>query len=112
MPLSAQDSGFSQGAMLSLYAGQRLAPACAGILAYSGALVGPVVAASPAATPPICLIHGVHDDVVPASASRSADIALKEAGYAPDLHILPALAHSIDAAGLQKGLEFLQTCLR
>ena len=63
--------GFSQGAMTALFTGLRLAPACAGILAYAGALPGPgSLTTEILARPPVLLVHGEADEVVPAAASR------------------------------------------
>jgi phospholipase/carboxylesterase len=51
--------GFSQGAMVALHLAFRRAQACAAVLGYSGALLGPeVLAAEMTAAPPVLLVHG------------------------------------------------------
>jgi phospholipase/carboxylesterase len=58
--------------MLALHAGLRRAQAPAGILGYSGELVAPpehrdqVIARAAGTPPPILLVHGSRDDVIPA----------------------------------------------
>lgn len=95
--------GFSQGAMLALAAGlaAEVPPAC--ILAYSGALLaglGP-------GRPPVLLVHGEADPVVPASASRVAASALEAAGIPVEPLFTPALGHGLDDAGIAAGAAFL-----
>ena len=57
--------GFSQGAMMVLYAGLRRMTAPRAILAYSGALIAPEQLASRSNSAPVLLVHGLGDDVVP-----------------------------------------------
>lgn len=100
--------GFSQGTMMSLYAGPRRAHKIAGIVGYSGALLGAESLNGPAIQkPPIHLIHGEADDIVPVSAYRHAAAALKENGFDVSGHTTPYLPHSIDDDGIESGLHFL-----
>lgn len=100
--------GFSQGAMTVLFTGLRRPGAPRAILAYSGALLAPeTLAAELAARPPVLLIHGEVDDVVPPQRSRDAEQALKRAGVTVDSHFIPGLGHGIDDMGLALGAEFL-----
>lgn len=105
--------GFSQGAMVALYAGLRHRAQLAGILSYSGALYGAedLAMLADATKPPVCFIHGVADDVVPSEASHMADHALKQMGYETELHLCQGVGHSIDDYGLRKGAAFLQRVL-
>jgi phospholipase/carboxylesterase len=106
--------GFSQGAMTALHAGLRRAVPPRAILAYSGALLapegiaGPGIADSGASLPPVLLVHGEADEVVPAERSRQAAAALRAAGVAVDTLFCPRLGHGIDDAGLSAGALFLQ----
>jgi phospholipase/carboxylesterase len=100
--------GFSQGAMIVLHAGPRRAVTPRAILAYSGALLAPELLAQTQSRPPILLVHGEADDVVPASRSRAAECALRAAGFAVDSLFCPRLGHGIDEAGLAAGALFLQ----
>jgi phospholipase/carboxylesterase len=100
--------GFSQGAMVALFAGLRGAvPAPASILAYSGALL----AAEIAARPPVLLVHGEADEVVPAMASRQAARALQAEGVPHELLLRPDLGHGLDDAGLAAGTALLTRSL-
>ncbi|MCK8783052.1 prolyl oligopeptidase family serine peptidase [Roseomonas sp. NAR14] len=101
--------GFSQGAMTALFAGLRRPVPPAGVLAYSGALAG--VAATPRAAPPVLLVHGEADDVVPVAASRAAEAALRRIGLPVEAHYTPGLGHGIDEAGLLAGARFLRRVL-
>jgi phospholipase/carboxylesterase len=101
--------GFSQGAMTALHAGLRRAVPPRAILAYSGALLAPEgIADSGASLPPVLLVHGEADEVVPAERSRQAAAALRAAGVAVDTLFCPRLGHGIDDAGLSAGALFLQ----
>lgn len=100
-------SGFSQGCMLSLYAGLRMSIKPRGILGFSGAMpVSPPQAGTDA--PEIVLVHGVEDAVVPVSATQLADNQLKEMGYTVSTHILPGLPHGIDERAIHIGMETLK----
>lgn len=100
--------GFSQGTMLALHAGLRRTPQIACILGYSGMLVGPeALAAEITAKPPISLIHGQYDEVVPYASMGTAKAALEAAGVSAQTHTRPFLGHSIDMEGIQAGSEFL-----
>ncbi len=109
--------GFSQGTMLSLHVGLRLLPPPAAILGYSGIIAGPEFLAADrqargiSAQPPILLIHGEADDVIPATALESTTNALSEAGLTSSWHLSPNLGHGIDMEGLALGGRFLQQAL-
>ena len=98
--------GFSQGTMMSLYVGPRREPKIAGILGYSGALVGEA-GLNGENGPPIHLIHGEDDSVVPVSAYHKAVQLLTEKGYEIGGHTTPGLDHSIDSKGIESGAKFL-----
>ena len=101
--------GFSQGAMMALYTGLRRPAPLAGIMAYSGMLIGAeALPQEIASRPPVLLVHGEVDEVVPAAASRQAESALRGAGVPVESTFSPALGHGIDDAGLSAGALFLQ----
>ncbi|HET9148027.1 MAG TPA: phospholipase [Acetobacteraceae bacterium] len=101
--------GFSQGAMTVLFTGLRRPVPPRGILAYSGALMAPeTLAAEITGKPPVLLVHGKADPVVPVSRSQEAERSLREAGVPVQSLYPPQLAHGIDEAGLSAGALFLQ----
>lgn len=101
--------GFSQGTMMALEVGLAWPQAFAGIIGFSGALVGFEVAIS---KPPVLLIHGDQDDRVPYAASVGSVSTLKAAGLNASLHTSPRLAHSIAMDGLQAAAGFLVGVLK
>lgn len=103
--------GFSQGAMVALFAGlRRRAGPPAAILAYSGALLAPESLAAEIVrpAPPVLLVHGEADEIVPAAASHAAEAALRAAGVPVEALWRPRLGHGIDEAGLAAGGRFLR----
>lgn len=98
--------GFSQGAMTVLHAGLRRAVPPRAVLAYSGALLGGLDGVT--CRPPVLLVHGEIDEVVPAQRSRDAAASLRADGVAVELVLSPRLGHGIDDAGLSAGALFLQ----
>ncbi len=101
--------GFSQGAMMVLHAGLRRRPSPRGIMAYSGALLDtPGLAAECAGHPPVLLVHGQQDDVVPFTRAGAAESALVRLGMPAQTLWCPNLGHGIDDAGLSAGALFLQ----
>ncbi|WP_137180200.1 alpha/beta hydrolase [Roseomonas sp. AR75] len=101
--------GFSQGAMTALFTGLRRDPPPAAILAYSGRLVGAeVLQAELRGRPPVLLVHGESDDVVPVSGSREAEAALTALGIPVESAYRTGLAHGLDDAGIALGGLMLQ----
>ncbi len=101
--------GFSQGTMMSLHVGLRRAKPCAGIVGYSGALIGADARGQEIrARPPVLLVHGDADEVVPPQALPQAVRALESAGVAVASLVSPGLGHGIDEAGLRRGGAFLR----
>lgn len=104
--------GFSQGTMMSLHVAPRRAEAIAGVLGFSGALLGPELLATEARSrPPVLLVHGDADDIVPVAALAMAVAGLKQAGFEVDGIVRPGLPHSIDPYGIEAGGRFLARCL-
>jgi phospholipase/carboxylesterase len=104
--------GFSQGTMMSLFVAPRRAKACAGIMGYSGRLEAPELLASEVVSrPPITLVHGAADELLPARLMDGAAEALRTAGFTVETHLRPGLGHGIDDIGLQIGMRFLSRVL-
>lgn len=104
--------GFSQGTMMSLFVSLRRAKPIAGVVGYSGRLIGPeTLAGEIKSRPPVVLVHGDRDDVVPVSVLPEAVNTLKAAGVPVDAYVRPGLTHSIDPEGIEIGAEFLARVL-
>jgi phospholipase/carboxylesterase len=100
--------GFSQGAMMALYVALRRARPCAGVVSYSGALIGAETLVSEILSrPPMLLAHGDADPVVPFESLGAASQMLGSHGVSVRLHIGQGLGHGIDGPGLELGGEFL-----
>ncbi len=105
--------GFSQGTMMALHVGLRRAVAPAAIVGYSGILVAPenidpdTFAAEIKATPPVLLIHGDQDQLIPVQALMHAAQGLAALDIPAEWHISPGIGHGIDQEGLRQGGEFL-----
>ena len=102
-------AGFSQGAMMALFAGLRRPVAPRAIIAFSGSLLYPAALKGEIRNhAPVLLIHGEADDVVPAAKSREAERSLREIGVPVEALFRPAVGHLIDLAGLAAGASFLR----
>lgn len=105
--------GFSQGTMLSLHVGLRRARKPLAILGYSGMLAAaetlPVLGED---TPPVMLVHGDADTMIPPQALFAAAAVLGRAGALVRWHLSRDVAHSIDPDGLLLGGAFLALALR
>jgi phospholipase/carboxylesterase len=100
--------GFSQGAMMALHVGPRRAKALAGIIGYSGMLADPDALTVEVATkPPILLVHGDVDEVLPVDALHQAEAQLTALNFNVAAQVSRGLGHSIDETGLQLGAQFL-----
>jgi phospholipase/carboxylesterase len=100
--------GFSQGTMMSLNLGLQRKVAPAAIVGFSGALLAADDFASTVTSrPPVLLVHGEDDGVVPFGAMARAKLQLEGAGVKVQTLACPGLAHSIDEAGLRRAAHFL-----
>ena len=104
--------GFSQGTMMALHAGLRRGAAPAGIVAYSGLLAGPEHLGETKARPPVLLVHGEADDLIPADALHLAREPLAAAGVPVEWHVRPGLGHGIDPEGQLIAAQFMAQALR
>ena len=104
--------GFSQGTMMSLYAGPRRKGRIAGVMGYSGGLVGVETLSAPDVHKiPVHLIHGNEDTVLPLQYYHIARQGLEENGFTVTGTIREGLPHSIDDQGVEEGGAFLSRVL-
>jgi phospholipase/carboxylesterase len=104
--------GFSQGTMMALHVGPLRKRRLAGILGYSGLLPDPKALTPDAIqTPPVLLIHGDRDDLIPVAAIFSAAQGLAAAGIPVEWHISTGIPHGIGPDGVELGLGFLRRVL-
>lgn len=105
--------GFSQGTMMALHVGLRRPQAVAAIVGYSGMLTGTSdLPQNDFAKPPVLLVHGSADPVVPVAALEAAETELKRLGAQVTSHRSDGLAHSVDPVGLDLGKKFVSEALR
>lgn len=100
--------GFSQGAMMALNVGLALDQPVRAVIAFSGALIPPP---EPWSKPPVALIHGDLDGVVPVGLSYEAKSALVAAGVDAKLHIEQGVGHGIAPDGLGFATGFLHAAM-
>ena len=104
--------GFSQGTMMALYTGLRRAKPVAGILGFSGVLVGRKLKEEMKSKPPVLLIHGDRDPTIPIAAMFDSAEALAAADHGAQWHVSYGIPHSIGQDGLDLGGAFLASCLK
>ncbi|MBK1664943.1 phospholipase [Rhodospirillum rubrum] len=101
--------GFSQGTMMALLCAPRRAQPVAAVVGFSGSLLSPAsLPTETRARPPVLLVHGDADDVVPVSRARQALPVLKAAGFNASLIEVPGLPHAIDDTGLDAAIALLE----
>lgn len=105
--------GFSQGTMMTLHVGLRRAIAPAAIVGYSGALAGPEKLPDEIRVkPPVLMIHGDSDEMLPVVRMHEAVAALGQAGVAALWHVSQATGHGIAPDGLRLGGQFIDDALK
>ncbi|PIE10351.1 MAG: phospholipase [Rhodobacterales bacterium] len=102
--------GFSQGTMMALHVLPRREDPVAALVAFSGRLLEPeLLAEEVICRPPVLLIHGDADEVVPVQSLPQAAEALQEAGWSEVYaHIMKGTGHGIAPDGLSVALAFLR----
>ena len=102
--------GFSQGTMMALHVAPRREDPVAGIAAFSGRLLLPDLLAEEAKSrPPVLLLHGDADDVVPPQSLPEAANALKAAGWNKVYaHVMKGGGHGISNDGLSVAFTFIR----
>ena len=105
--------GFSQGCMISLNIGLRQLTDLGGIVGISGRLIMPesLEENKKESYPPVILIHGDADDVVPISLMHDAKKTLDKINVNYSTHVSKNIGHGIAPDGLSKALEFMKNIL-
>ncbi|MBC7142476.1 MAG: dienelactone hydrolase family protein [Rhodobacteraceae bacterium] len=100
--------GFSQGTMMALHVLPRRSAPVAGIVGFSGRLLAPErLAAEAVSKPPVLLVHGDQDPMVPFADMGLAGQALTDAGFETYGHVMKGTGHGIAPDGLSVALTFL-----
>ena len=93
---------------MRLHLAPRRDSAMAGVVGFSGRLLVPeLLGAEAQVKPPILLIHGDADEVVPFEDMGRAGDALVSAGFEVYGHVMKGTGHGIAPDGLQVALSFL-----
>ncbi|MGR3546952.1 MAG: alpha/beta hydrolase [Roseovarius sp.] len=102
--------GFSQGTMMALHVAPRREDALGGVVAFSGRLLSPELLSDEVQSrPPVLLVHGDADEVVPVQSLPQAAEALQGAGWQDVYaHIMKGTGHGIAPDGLSVALAFLR----
>ncbi|MCP1336302.1 alpha/beta hydrolase [Futiania mangrovi] len=100
--------GFSQGTMMSLHIGPRRARQLAGIVGFSGRLVdGEGLKQAAVTHPPVLLVHGDMDEMIPVKAMEDARDGLAAAGIPVRWHVSRGIGHGIGPDGFEQAARFL-----
>ncbi|WP_296761786.1 alpha/beta fold hydrolase [Sediminimonas sp.] len=102
--------GFSQGSMMALHVAPRREDEISGVVAFSGRLLSPELLRDEAVSkPPVLLVHGDQDDVVPVQSLPEAAQGLQDAGFDQVYaHIQKGTGHGIAPDGLNVALGFMR----
>ncbi len=101
--------GFSQGTMMALHVAPRRAESIAGIVGFSGRLLAPEhLADEVVSRPPVLLLHGDQDEVVPPESLPEAGTAMTAAGFQVYAHVMKGTGHGIAPDGLNVALAFIR----
>ncbi|NBO21319.1 MAG: phospholipase [Rhodobacteraceae bacterium] len=104
--------GFSQGAMMALHVAPRRPSPLAGVVAIAGRLLLPErLGAEGRSKPPVLLIHGDQDPVVPFDDMARAGEGLTAAGFTVYGHVMRGTPHGIAPDGLGAALGFMRDVL-
>lgn len=101
--------GFSQGCMMSLHIAPRRSDAIAGVVGISGRLLVPErLAEETVSKPPVLLVHGDADEVVPFASMGEAGQTLQDNGFTVYGHVMQGTGHGIAPDGLSVALTFMR----
>ncbi len=102
--------GFSQGSMMALHVAPRREDEISGVVAFSGRLLAPEDLKDEAVNkPPVLLVHGDQDEVVPVQSLPEAAQGLQDAGFDQVYaHIQKGTGHGIAPDGLNVALAFMR----
>ena len=101
--------GFSQGTMTALYTCLRRHEPCAVLIGFSGLLIGAETLVDEIRSrPPVLLVHGDADPIVPVQALPAAVAALEANKVPVTSEVRRGLAHGIDERGITLAIEALR----
>ena len=115
---------FSQGGYLAVGCGALFPGDIAAVVEYYGGLV-PTLRDKAASMPPMLIIHGEADTIIPVSEAKDLDALLTKAGRPHEMHLYPGVEHGFNFHGIsdwynrdaaddawRRTLEFLDRTLR
>jgi phospholipase/carboxylesterase len=101
--------GFSQGTMMALQVAPRRKNPVAAVVGFSGSLMLPDdLRDQVVSKPPVMLLHGDKDEVVPPEALNKAEFALNTLGFEVYAFVMENAAHGIASDGLSVATGFLR----
>lgn len=103
--------GFSQGTMMALAVAPERDPALAGVVGFSGRLLDTSALAGARSRPPVLLLHGDQDQMVPFTSMAEAGQALDAAGFTVYGHVMRGTGHGIAPDGLSAAVTALRDWL-
>lgn len=100
--------GFSQGTMMALHVGPRRPGRLAGIVGFSGRYLTQSPDEAIPHRPPVLLVHGDLDEMLPVAELEAARKALAAQGFEVTAHVSRGIGHGIAPDGLGLALGFLK----
>ncbi len=101
-------AGFSQGGMMALYGGVRTTEPFGAVISIAGALLAPgQMAQAMTVRPPVLLIHGKDDQVVPFQAMDMAKAILETNKVTVETLACEGVGHGISGEGLARMMDFI-----
>ncbi|MBY6265163.1 hydrolase [Azospirillum sp. 412522] len=113
-PADVALAGFSQGSIMALHFAMTSPERCGAVLAFAGRIAAPAQASDAGGAgrlPPILMVGGGADSIMPPAVVQAAAAHLRSSGFAVEEHLLRGVPHTITAAGAQLGLSFLERVL-
>ena len=99
--------GFSQGTMIALNVVPRRREKFAGLVGISGTSYLLPKKEQVVSRPPVLLVHGENDEMIPCSNLWQTADALEALGFEPATHLSKGIGHQIGPDGLAVAREFL-----
>ncbi len=102
--------GFSQGTMMSLHVAPRRACSLAAVVGFSGRLLNPLILAEEVKSkPPVLLVHGDQDVVVPFASLSEASDSLVGLEFEVRTYVMKGVGHGISPDGLGVAQGFIRS---
>ncbi|NTF52878.1 alpha/beta hydrolase [Rhizobium rhizogenes] len=102
--------GFSQGTIMALDAIASGRWPVGAVVGFSGRLASPLPLQA-AVSPPVLLVHGSVDPVIPAAETTKAAALLQSQGVMVETLVIPGLGHTISADGAARAIAFLASAM-